>query len=224
MAEQLQCLGFDFDAPEKLERFFADHWERKRLVDLADGVYLRLDVTDAVSCWLSVDPETQALLDWDMHCASGVLLPCAFAERLSCDERGQSGLLRLTLDPGGEETDVTVACPALALWPEREGGAPGLVSLALYAESVSPAENDIESLTADPEDNTAAVTGRVLSAERCRNPWSGQDFWHVGLGCRGLTLDLYCAEEAFAGLPEAGILLSCRVFLTGLCEAGVITA
>lgn len=201
MADQLQCLGFDFDSPEKLEQFFARHWDKKTLVDMTGGVYLRMDVTPMISCWLSVDPEDQSLLDWDVHCDAGSRLPCAFVEQLACDDREQSGLIRLTLDPGGEETDIIVACPALALWPERESGSPGLVSLALYAENVSLADSPEESLIAKVEDNLASLTGTVIRAERCRNSWSDLDFWHVVISCRGLEFDLFCAGDALNSLP-----------------------
>ena len=133
MTDQLRCIGFDFDSNEKLERFFDAHWQSKTLVDMADGIYLRMDVKPGIACWMSVDPESRQLLDWDMHIDSGRRLPCAFGEQLTADEQGQSGLVSLTLDPAGEELTLTASCPALALWPERECGAPGLVSLALYA-------------------------------------------------------------------------------------------
>lgn len=221
MAEQLQCLGFDFDTPERLERFFADHWDKKTLVDLTDGVYVRMDVGPALACWLSVDAETQALLDWDIHADDGSRLPCAFAEQLPGDELGQSGLIRVTLDPGGAELPVTAACPVLAMWPEREEGAPGLVSLAFYAESLTDCGAD--RLTADPEDNMAVLSGAVLAAETCRNPWSSLYYRHITLSCLGQTLALYCPEDMLSELPAAGSRVSARCFVTCLAEAGVIS-
>lgn len=224
MAEQLQCLGFEFDAPEKLDCFFADHWERKTLVDLADGVYLRMDVGSDISCWLSVDPEDQSLLDWDMHRDSGLRLPCAFGEALTCDDRGQSGLVTLQLDPGELDIPVTAACPVLAQWPEREEGAPGLVSLAFYCRSLTLDDAAGSVLTAEPEDNVAHVCGAVLQAESIRNPWSGLYYQHLTLDCLGLTLDLYCPEAMLPAMPARGSRVIADCYVTCTLEAGVISS
>ena len=63
----------------------------------------------------------------------------------------------------------------------------------------------------------------MLSAERLRNSWSGLEFLRVLLRCRNTELELYCAAEAYTVLPAAGSRLFARVYVTCLCEAGVIS-
>jgi len=222
MADQMTCLGFTFNSEEDLQRFFSDHWEKKAVIDMARGVYLRLDVAEGIQCWLSVDPENHEVLDWDMHYAHAVQQGCCFDADLGMDEAGQSGYIRVLLKPGtDDELPLTVAAPALAYWPDREPGSPGLVSPAFYALNVD-ASDGIECLTADPDDDHAVLCGRVATAERCRNAWSGKDFWHLTVSCRGMTLDLLCAEEAFAQIPSTGTMLRAECTVTALCESGII--
>lgn len=138
MADQFTDLGFRMEADDAMERYFAACWDTKEIVDLEDGLYLRWQTEPGICCWLSVDRGDQSLLDWDMHFVTEHQNGVAFDADLALDEAGQSGNIRMLLHPGEEgETPVVASAPALAYWPDREPGSPGLAQLACYAEELT---------------------------------------------------------------------------------------
>ena len=220
MADQLRCLGFDFSEPGSLEAFFEKHWAGKAVIDMAEGVYLRLTCGRQIVCILSVDPETQEVLDWDMHFMDGEAVGCSFVEDLALDEAGQSGTLRLCLDPAGVELPVIVSAPMLAPWSDREPGSPGLARLAAYAEELTLPEEIAEDLTVDEEACAMELRAHVVSAERFLCPDTGRRPWLLRVTCRGVALPLLCAEEQLTRLPSAGQAVSARCVMTALVESG----
>ena len=220
MADQMRCLGFDFTEEGSFERFLEHYWEQKTVLDLTAGLYLRLDAGAGIQCVLSMDRDTQEVLDWDMHFASPLRSGCCLDGELSLDPAGQSGTLRVLMDPGGEELPLTASVPLLASWEDRDIGAPGLIQVAAYAERISLL-GDAESFHGDPEDNTARFTGTVTAAERLTNPWSRKDFLHLTVSCRGFSLDVLADAEELPRLPARGTLITADAVLTAQVESGV---
>ena len=220
MADQLSCVGFD---PANMDAFYDWAWKNKRVTDMEDGLYVLLGAGEHVGCWLSVDRETQDILDWDVHYASRLRQDCAFVRDVELDAHGQSGIICVALHPGQErETLVNLSVPVLAPWAEREEGSPGLLQTACYAEWVEEApETTVTSLRAEEDENVADMVCVVQKGERCRNPQSGRSFWHMVVECEGLDMDLLAEEAAFDALPVPGTVLRARVCLTADVEAGV---
>lgn len=222
MADQMTDLGFRFDEPDALDRYFAAHWDSKQLIDLDGAVYLRMLTEPGIQCWLSVDPEDQSLLDWDTHFAAQHQTGVAFDADLSLDAAGQSGNIRMLLHPGEQEQPIVAAVPALAYWQDREPGSPGLAQFACYAEALTVLPLGEEALLTSTDAPAALLTGHVLACQSLVNAYSRKPFWHVVLSCCGITLDLLLSDELLPTPLPAGTLIQSQVCITALVESGVI--
>lgn len=217
MADQMSCMGFD---SSKMSAFFDWAWPRRQVVDMEDGLYVKLNAGSAIECWVSISREEQEMLDWEVHFASDLRQGCAFDTDVALDGDCQSGLIRVLLHPGEDrETPITVSAPMLAAWADREPGAPGLLQLAFYAEEVR-AGGEI-GLCGAADENTAALCGVVTHSERCLNPHTGKGYWHIVLNVDDMPVDLLADAAAFETLPEEGTVLSARCVVTAAAESGV---
>ena len=220
MADQMRCMGFDFSQPGSLERFFDAKWPDKTLLDMACGVYLRMDVQPDMACWLSVDPETHEVLDWEMHYDSGRTIGCSFERDVSLDDAGQSGNIAVQLLPGEADIPLTVSVPCLAGWEDREAGSPGLLQPTAYALQLRQAEETEEDrLQSDADDNTATLTGMVEHVQKLTNAYSGLCFGRMTVNCGAVCLGVLCEPEV---LPEVGKRIVAACVLTATVQSGTL--
>lgn len=219
MADQLSALGFE---SEQMEAFFAARWKDKQVLDMENGLYVRLDASESIACYLSVSRDTQQLLDWDAHCLIGTRLPCAFDADLLLDQAGQSGLIRVLLSPAERDIPLVVSAPVLGAWDDREPGAPGLIQPAFCAERIMPADAEADPLLASSDtDNVSDIRGEVRDIESCVNPFTGRSFWHITLLCLGNLLDVFCEEALLPATLARGGMAQARCVVTALVEPGV---
>lgn len=218
MANQFTDLGIDW-SPAFMEALRQQ--EEKRLVDMEHGVYLCCGgMGEDVEAWFSMSRETAEVLDWDLHFRSPQRVGCAFHKDIALDAAGQSGIIQVLLHPGEEnEKELAVVVPVLATWPEREEGAPGLVQLALYAETLSSGGGDV--ITSLDGTGLTLACGTVKAAELRSNRLGG-DFWHVMLEAEGVLVDVLLERAMFYAAPRPGQGMEVRGKVTAAVEPGVL--